>query len=374
MRAIKTALIGVTGYAALYVERLLHYHEEGKIAFIAAVVREEAGRKEETQKQLEVLQAAGVEIVSDADTLYAFEPEFVCIPTSIDSHLEYTIQALQHACDVLVEKPAAATPEDVQEMIKARDKAGKNVWVGFQHIYSESTAYLKSWIEGGQLGELKRLTLTGIWPRSMNYFTRNSWAGKLKSDGKWVLDSLINNAFSHHINLALYFTGGDVDALDGFLYRSMPIETFDTAGLQIKTSNGVQLRIAVSHAYSKAFNPAMTLVFDDGKIKWSDEGFQIYKGSQLIEQTTGGDVNTARVQQFQAVINRLHGFRDTVCELETALKLTSLVDRVHSELKVQTLTATKADSPHGLQYIIPDLDAYFIRNTPVLDLTLPKPG
>src|ERR1700753_1646656 len=73
-------------------------------------------------ERCEELREKGVAIFDSIDKLLATDCEVVWLPLPIELHRPATQQALAARKKVLVEKPAAASVEDVDAMIAARDK------------------------------------------------------------------------------------------------------------------------------------------------------------------------------------------------------------------------------------------------------------
>ncbi|MEX1062023.1 MAG: Gfo/Idh/MocA family oxidoreductase [Balneolaceae bacterium] len=65
------------------------------------------------------------------EALAATNPGAVCISTYPGTHAEYAIKALEAGAHVFVEKPLAETVEDAEAVVKAAEKAGKKVVVGY---------------------------------------------------------------------------------------------------------------------------------------------------------------------------------------------------------------------------------------------------
>lgn len=59
------------------------------------------------------------------------KPDAVCISTYPGTHAAYAIRALEAGADVFVEKPIAETVEDAEAVVRAAEKAGKKVVVGY---------------------------------------------------------------------------------------------------------------------------------------------------------------------------------------------------------------------------------------------------
>jgi predicted dehydrogenase len=65
------------------------------------------------------------------EALAATKPNAVCISTYPSTHAEYAIEALEAGAHVFVEKPIAETVEDAEAVVKAAQKVGKKVVVGY---------------------------------------------------------------------------------------------------------------------------------------------------------------------------------------------------------------------------------------------------
>jgi hypothetical protein len=56
------------------------------------------------------------------------------VPTGIHHHAPMTLDALDAGCHVLLEKPAAATVDEVRQMRAASQAADRMVAIGYQHM------------------------------------------------------------------------------------------------------------------------------------------------------------------------------------------------------------------------------------------------
>ena len=127
-------LVGVGNFARSYLGSVKQLEEEGLAQLSAVVVRNPAKYPE----QCDEMRDRGVPILSSLDELLERQDiEAVGLPTPIQTHAPMTVAALDAGFHVLVEKPPAATIQEVDEMIAARDRSGKVCAVGFQLITDE---------------------------------------------------------------------------------------------------------------------------------------------------------------------------------------------------------------------------------------------
>ena len=181
-------MIGVTGYARIYLALALAAHERRAINLCAAVIinPHESGPVEAD------LRARGCVIYRGYDEMLRVEAgrlDLCLIPTGIPWHARMTLAALKAGADVVVVKPLAAPIAGVAGHRAAGKATGRDVAEGFQDIYSPVNRWLKEELCAGAIGDLQSVRFIGLWPRPAAYFTRNPWAGRLHADGTPVLDS-----------------------------------------------------------------------------------------------------------------------------------------------------------------------------------------
>lgn len=76
----------------------------------------------------------------------------VCTPNS--SHAEISIASMEAGSHVMCEKPMAKTTEEAREMIKASERTGKKLTIGYQNRFRKEVDYLHQATQAGELGEI----------------------------------------------------------------------------------------------------------------------------------------------------------------------------------------------------------------------------
>ena len=76
----------------------------------------------------------------------------ICTPNA--SHAPLAIAALKAGKHVICEKPLAAKPEEIREIIKARDESGKQLMVAHHFRFKGISQAMKKEIDTGTLGEI----------------------------------------------------------------------------------------------------------------------------------------------------------------------------------------------------------------------------
>lgn len=365
-RPPRVALIGVTGYGTIYLNLVREALQNRAIELTAAVIINAAEVPEITTE----LSSYGAVIYSGADEFFARETgrvDLCLIPVGIQWHARMTIAALRAGMNVLVEKPLAGSVEDVLAIREAEEATGRWVAVGFQDLYAAEARWLKAQILGGAIGRLEEVRMLGLWPRPRSYFTRNHWAGRAAADGAAVLDSPLNNAFAHFVNLALFFAGKapevSSDALveTAELYRAHQIEMFDTAIVRAVSDGGPRFWFGVSHAISVTREPEICLLGSSGRAEWWHEQRCIITDADGRRKVTALPTSEhSRKRMFNAVLARLKDPAAFICTTSMAEMHTRLVEGVNDSAPVLDFTEdrihwSRSDTPGGEIPVVRDL-------------------
>jgi predicted dehydrogenase len=339
----RIAVIGVSGYGTIYHQLLRTAAKEHRVRFVAAVIINPA----QVADAVAELQAGGTTIYASAEEFFARESgkiDLCMIPTGIQWHARLTIAALHAGMNVLVEKPLAGSLADTAAMRQAEVATGRWVAVGFQDVYANEARRLKERILSGAIGRLQEIRMIGLWPRPRAYFARNHWAGRIEADGAAVLDSPLNNAFAHFVNLGLFFAGPSADTsasvrIDSAeLLRAHPIEMFDTAVIRGVSPEGVRFWLGFSHATRETRQPEIHLEGDTGSAEWQHEGdCEIVSADGSREIIPLPDAVACRETMFDLVLSRLRDPGAFVCTTVIAEQHVRLIEAVQSSGKIRTI-------------------------------------
>ena len=275
MSTVNVALVGAGGFGQFYVQALTSHGAEHNVAF--------AGVVDPTIAETEIaaaLNAIDIPIYANLEALFSTtQVDLTAIAAPIHYHRYYTLAALRHGAHVLCEKPLCATVQEAHELREAAAQSDQFVAVGYQWSYSHAIQSLKQDILAGVLGQPIRCKASVLWPRTANYYTRNDWAGRMRSsDGRWVLDSPVSNATAHYLH-NLFFLLGETQShsaqpaeIQAELYRANPVQTCDTAALRCMTTTGVELLYYTSHVVPEIDGPNFVLEFEEATVTYSTNG------------------------------------------------------------------------------------------------------
>ena len=89
----------------------------------------------------------------------------ICTPTV--THYELALRAIEAGKHVLVEKPMTDTVEEAEKIIKAADKEGVHLSVGFIERFNPAVQEAKKLIEQGRIGDVILINAKRVsrWPR-----------------------------------------------------------------------------------------------------------------------------------------------------------------------------------------------------------------
>ncbi len=315
MDEIRVALFGTSGYAANYIEAFKAPAREN-VRLVAAVDPYAAG-------------CSACPLYADAEAMYSEQkPHVAIIATPIQLHREQAVQAFEHGCHVVLEKPLAGCAEDAKAILAARDRAGKLLNVDYQLCYDQAVRAAKKDADAGRFGRPRALKAIVLWPRGFNYYGRSThWAGRrYDAQGRAVFDSVLNNATAHYLMNILFMTGAPAENIDCRTFRANDIETYDTAILKAQSA-GADIFLAVSHAVreDEKQEPMFEYRYERATLHFGGRGV---KGSHLSAvfddgQTLDyGNVEQPYMVNIWNMIDAIRSASPLLCDGETALMQT----------------------------------------------------
>lgn len=336
---MKLLLVGAGGYAVHYVKILLENTDEnitweGVVDpyFSNCILKKEIEEK-------------GIPVY---DTMEEFFNEHqadltvICTPTFL--HCEQSIYALSRGSYVLCEKPLAPTIEEAEKMLEAEKKYDKFIAIGYQWSYADAILELKRDILSGKFGKAISLKTAISWPRNKAYYNRGGgWGGKVKKDGRLLLDSIASNACAHYLHNMFFVLGDSIETsakaydFEAECYRANDIENFDTCALRIKTPDGTSLYFVASHAAGKLRNPEFEYTFEKGKVS-----FAVDNGCEIVAEFSDGSTKNYGnpfENEFKKLSDCIKASQEKtvpVCTVKTAIPHTDFIYRLYEKNTVKT--------------------------------------
>jgi predicted dehydrogenase len=360
VKMLRLAIIGFGGYGWSLVEAINHVSVKASCRLVGAADSNLPAHEDKMQELI----GHGVAVFdSAAGMLTAMKGhcDAVYIATGIGTHRSLTIAAAGAGYHVHLEKPPCATVQELLQMRQALEAAGRMCIVGFQGVHSQEMLFLKQAIVAGKMGKVGKLSCKALWPRDGAYYGRNDWAGKLRDkDGAWVLDGPATNALAHQImNMLLLASDKPLEIatpvkVRAELYAGGPVESHDTAAIEIFTRQGPVAYFLGSHCTREIDGPTIQVWADKAKATWSPAVGAVIQYSDGSRETHAPDPNAqqAMVENFVGAIRS--GDRSLLrCDLQAAGNMVRALDGAHESsgrihrIGPRYAHRVKAGTPHA---------------------------
>ncbi|MCD6365367.1 MAG: Gfo/Idh/MocA family oxidoreductase [Planctomycetes bacterium] len=342
---IGVCIIGVSGFGAVHYRDLMREVASGRANAVAAAIINQDEEEEKCRRLREV----GCRIFDDYKAMLRDcrgKAELCLIPTGIYLHAPMTIDALRAGMNVYVEKPAAATIQEVREMRTVARRMGRFVAIGFQRMWSDVAWAMKEAILSGKLGEIRSIKGYRMSLRSRAYYSRNCWSGRLRIDDGWVLDSPLNNAFAHELSMICFLAGRSMEracnpsSVRAELYRANDIESPDIACMKIKTAEGPTLYFYAGHCCGAQESAALEIAGDKGVMTLTERGTEAricYDDGRI--EIVGSVESEAQLREkiFTSLLARLDDPQTFICDLAIAQVHTLCVNGAHESSAIRPI-------------------------------------
>jgi predicted dehydrogenase len=252
---LRIGIVGMGGYAISHHEALAQLERQGHAKVVCTCDPNPTAFA--SWQQSWEFSKRKVRVYGDYRDMLLAEAErldVVVVPTPIALHLDMHQACIEAGVACYLEKPPTLVYSELEQMIDRDVAAEKKTFVGFNYISEPTRLRLKERILSGEFGSVQRGSLVALWRRPQSYFRRNNWGGRLRHDGRLLLDSCFGNAMAHFVHNMLFWVGrnslyswGTVDEVCAELYRANDIEGADTFFVEALAGN-VPLRFALTHA------------------------------------------------------------------------------------------------------------------------------
>jgi predicted dehydrogenase len=162
----------------------------------------------------------------------------LCTPNYV--HEEMSIAALESGKHVFVERPLASTSQGASRVVEAARRAGRHLVVGMPHRFRPEVSALRSFVAGGELGEL--YCVRGSWMTRPVLNTRPTWRQNRATAGGGVLIDLGIPA----LDLCLWLVGFPRMKRVSCVTRKGDYEVESSATLLAESEDGMALTLEVS--------------------------------------------------------------------------------------------------------------------------------
>ena len=335
---MKVLLVGANGYGVHFLETLFNMHKNGEITFEGVVTRSDFPMQDEVK-------AAGVSTYKTLDAFYdEHDADMALISTPAFLHKEQSIYCAEHGSNVLCEKPAAPTVDEVEAMLCAERKTGKFIAIGYQRCFSDAILLLKRDILDGLFGKAQSMKFCMSAPRKFVYYSRGGgYAGQVcTKDGRTILDSPASNACAHFMQEMLFLLGSEMDVaaeptlVSGECLRAYDITNFDTCTLKM-TVGDVPLFFAASHTAAVGTPHMVRYEFENGYATIEEGLIKAYFKDGTVK-TYGDPMQDMYINKIRHCLNAIRNGTTPVCTVKTAFSHVKLIGEVYRTIPVVDFT------------------------------------
>lgn len=193
---IRIAIVGTGNISHAHVKAYLNFPERCKIVALVDIVPEKAQAMKEQygldadvyDDHQKILPRGDIDLVD------------VCTPPYV--HASISINSLKSGKNVVCEKPMAASLEECDAMIRARDESGKKLSIIAQNRFRQPIANLKALLDSGIAGPVRCAQVDSFWWRGHSYYDL-WWRGTWEKEGGGCT---LNHAV-HHIDMLAWMMG-----------------------------------------------------------------------------------------------------------------------------------------------------------------------
>ena len=193
---INVAIVGTGGISHAHIKAYLQFPDRCRIVALVDII---PGKAQKVKEQYgldadvyldhhEILDRTDIDLVD------------VCTPPFV--HAEITINALKSGKNAVCEKPMAASLEECDAMLKARDESGKKLSIIAQNRFRLPVRNLKALLDSGMAGKVRHVTVNSLWFRGHSYYDL-WWRGTWEKEGGGCT---LNHAV-HHIDMLGWMMG-----------------------------------------------------------------------------------------------------------------------------------------------------------------------
>ena len=199
MSTVRLGIIGIGNMGSAHVENILG----GKCPEIAVTA---AADRRESRQRWAAERMPDAKIITEGEELIASGTcDAVLIAVPHYQHPSLAVSAFDHGLHVMCEKPSGVYTLQVREMIAAADRHPE---LTFGMMFNQRTncvyRKLKEMIDGGELGQLKRMSwLVTDWYRTQFYYDSGAWRATWAGEGGGVL----LNQCPHQLDLLQWLCG-----------------------------------------------------------------------------------------------------------------------------------------------------------------------
>ena len=215
---------------------------------------------------------ANTKVYNDYKTaIEEVKPSIVSVTVPSGLHYQIAKYAMEHGCNLLLEKPMTMSVSEAREIFELSQKTGLKIAMGHIYRYLPIVGLLRNDIAEGKFGKVTHGTIYVRWGHGEDYYNSAAWRGTWKSDGGALMNQSI-----HAIDLLVWLMGSEPEEASSMIaQRLRKIEAEDLGMAVLRLENGALAQIegttsTVPSKHTAEFsvfceNGQLTMGLDSGK-------------------------------------------------------------------------------------------------------------
>ena len=251
---LSVAIIGCGRVASKHLKAIKKLNKKCELKALVDVSEEAPARLLLSSK----LDPSGVEIFSVYQAMIdQVKPDIVAVTVPSGLHYAIAAYAMEHGCNLLLEKPMTMSTGESRKMAELSEKTGKKIAMGHIYRYFPLVKILHDDISLGVFGKVTHGTIYARWGHGEDYYGSAAWRGTWKADGGALMNQTI-----HAIDLLVWLMGSSpVEATAMIAQRLRNIEAEDLGMAVLKMEDGALASVEGTTATSDKDHEAMFTVF-----------------------------------------------------------------------------------------------------------------
>ena len=167
------------------------------------------------------------------------KPSIVSVTVPSGLHYQIAKYAMEHGCNLLLEKPMTMSVSEAREIFELSKKTNLKIAMGHIYRYLPIVGLVREDIAEGKYGKVTHGTIYVRWGHGEDYYGSAAWRGTWKSDGGALMNQTI-----HAIDLLVWLMGSEPEEASALIaQRLRKIEAEDLGMAVLRLENGALAQI-----------------------------------------------------------------------------------------------------------------------------------
>ncbi|MEM7682644.1 MAG: Gfo/Idh/MocA family oxidoreductase [Planctomycetota bacterium] len=273
---------------------------------------------------------------TDVDAFFASGLDAVAICSPAPTHRANVELAAKHGLPILCEKPLSMDKAEGRAMIDACQTAGVPLVVGFCYRFAQPAKTIKTLVDQGAIGDVRTLRLIYNWDCHGLYYRPDPrgrpghWAIDPRRQGRMHEGGPLVDCGVHQIDLALWWTGGDVVRSQGHGAWVDEYDAPDHVFFHMDLDTGAHVLVEMSFSYGHTTRDKFSefvyeLIGTDGMIRYdrNESFFELRTHQETRRLEFDSEKNFAEMyRDFERLLRT--GDAGDLCTAEQAERVTDL--------------------------------------------------